>query len=57
VAGIKKGLEVFAVERMTIDPDCGLKTRTIEEAEEKLRHMVAAVGLVRSELGLQHSFS
>lgn len=53
VAGIKKGIDVFGVERMTIDPDCGLKTRTTEEAFAKLSNMVTAVRRVRAELGLQ----
>lgn len=53
VIGIKKGIEVFDVERMTIDPDCGLKTRTTEESFAKLRNMVAAVRQVKVELGLR----
>ncbi len=53
VAGIKKGLEVFDVDKMWIDPDCGLKTRTTEETTAKLRNMVAAVKIVKSELGLK----
>jgi len=52
VSGIKKGIDVFGVEKMTIDPDCGLKTRTTEESFAKLRNMVAAVRQVKSELGL-----
>jgi 5-methyltetrahydropteroyltriglutamate--homocysteine methyltransferase len=52
VAGIKKGIDVFGVERMTIDPDCGLKTRTTEESFAKLRNMVTAVRQVKTELGL-----
>lgn len=52
VAGIKKGIDVFGVEKMTIGPDCGLKTRTTEEAFAKLRNMIAAVRQVKSELGL-----
>ncbi|MCX6831680.1 MAG: methionine synthase [candidate division Zixibacteria bacterium] len=52
VEGIKKGIDVFGVEKMTIDPDCGLKTRTTEEAFAKLRNMVTAVRQVKSELGL-----
>ncbi len=37
---------------MYIDPDCGLKTRTVEEAKEKLAVMVAAVREVREERGI-----
>jgi 5-methyltetrahydropteroyltriglutamate--homocysteine methyltransferase len=51
VAGIRKGMEVFDVEKMMIDPDCGLKTRTSEESFAKLRNMVAAVHIVKAELG------
>ena len=51
-AGIKKGLEVLPPERLYIDPDCGLKTRTWQEAEAKLRVMVQAVREVKQELGL-----
>ena len=35
-----------------IDPDCGLKTRTWQEAEAKLRVMVQAVREVKQEMGL-----
>ena len=51
-AGIKKGLEVLPPERLFIDPDCGLKTRTWQEAVDKLRVMVQAVREVKEELGL-----
>ncbi len=50
VAGIRKGLDVFDADKMTIDPDCGLKTRTTEEAFAKLRNMIAAVRQVKAEL-------
>jgi 5-methyltetrahydropteroyltriglutamate--homocysteine methyltransferase len=51
--GIRRGLEVLPPERLYIDPDCGLKTRTWEEAAAKLRVMVQAVREVRRELGLE----
>jgi len=51
-ANIKKALEVFPVEKVYIDPDCGLKTRSIEEAQAKLKVMVEAVREVRAELGI-----
>jgi 5-methyltetrahydropteroyltriglutamate--homocysteine methyltransferase len=54
---IKKALEVFSLEKVYIDPDCGLKTRTPEEAEEKLKVMVAAVKEVREELGIPDRFN
>jgi 5-methyltetrahydropteroyltriglutamate--homocysteine methyltransferase len=52
VAGIRRGLEVMPPERLYIDPDCGLKTRTWDEAAAKLRVMVQAVRQVRKELGI-----
>ncbi|HEY8498197.1 MAG TPA: methionine synthase [Limnochordales bacterium] len=56
VEAIKKGilaaLEVLDPERLYIDPDCGLKTRTWEEAEQKLANMVEAVRQVKAERGL-----
>ncbi|MDQ7818940.1 MAG: methionine synthase [Armatimonadota bacterium] len=48
--GIRRAMEVIPVEQIYISPDCGLKTRTIEETVGKLRNMVAAARLVRSEL-------
>ncbi len=51
-AGIRKALEVIPAERLFIDPDCGLKTRTWEEARQKLQVMVSAVRQVREEEGL-----
>lgn len=50
---IRKTLEVFPVEKVYIDPDCGLKTRTQKEAEAKLRVMVEAVREVKEELGIE----
>jgi len=50
--GIRRGLEVLPPQRLFIDPDCGLKTRTWEEAAAKLRGMVQAVREVRRELGI-----
>jgi methionine synthase II (cobalamin-independent) len=35
-----------------IQPDCGLKTRTVEEAEAKLRVMMEATAAVKRELGI-----
>ncbi len=48
--GIKKALELFAPEKIYVDPDCGLKTRTPEEAFAKLKVMVEARDEVRQEL-------
>ena len=48
---IRTALEVFPPEQVYIDPDCGLKTRTWEEAEAKLKVMVQAVAEIKSERG------
>ena len=50
VAGIRRALEVLRPEQVSIDPDCGLKTRTWEEAERKLAVIVEAANQVRDEL-------
>ena len=50
LARIRQGLEVVPTEALWIDPDCGLKTRTVEEAIAKLRVIVAAVTRVRAAL-------
>ncbi|HWO56926.1 MAG TPA: methionine synthase [bacterium] len=49
---IKRALTVFDPEQVWIDPDCGLKTRTVPEAIDKLRVMVEATREVKRELGL-----
>ncbi|MBX5465185.1 MAG: methionine synthase [Clostridia bacterium] len=50
--GIYRALEFLPPDRVYVDPDCGLKTRTEEEARRKLEVMVEAVREVRQELGL-----
>jgi 5-methyltetrahydropteroyltriglutamate--homocysteine methyltransferase len=52
-AGIKRGLEILPPDRLYIDPDCGLKTRTWQESAAKLRVMLQAVHEVRQELGIE----
>ncbi len=46
---IKRAIEVIPKEKIYIDPDCGLKTRTTEEAFKKLEVMVGAVKELREE--------
>lgn len=48
---IEQALEVFSPGQVTIDPDCGLKTRTLAEAEAKLKIMVQTVCEIRAERG------
>ncbi|HET6781964.1 MAG TPA: methionine synthase [bacterium] len=48
--GIRKTLKIIPVEQVMISPDCGLKTRTIDETVGKLRAMVEGSKVVRSDL-------
>ena len=50
VARIRRGTGVLPPERVWVDPDCGLKTRTVEETRGKLGVMMAAVREVRKTL-------
>lgn len=50
---IEKALTIFSPSKLFIDPDCGLKTRTVEEARAKLRNMVAATRAVREAHGIR----
>ena len=51
--GIRKGLRHVSKERLLPHPDCGLKTRSVEESEEKCRVVVEATKVVRRELARQ----
>ena len=55
VRGLERILEVIPPERVYVDPDCGLKTRSVEEAEQKLRICVEAAKRVRASLGKRQS--
>ncbi len=48
--GIRKGLRYVAPERLYPHPDCGLKTRTVEEAKAKCGVVVEAARKVRGEV-------
>ncbi len=48
--GIRNGLRHVKAERLLPHPDCGLKTRTVEESVAKCRVVVEAAKLVREEL-------
>ncbi len=45
---LKKGLEVLPRENVWVDPDCGLKTRTVEEAIAKLEEVVSVARTLRN---------
>jgi 5-methyltetrahydropteroyltriglutamate--homocysteine methyltransferase len=51
--GILRTLEILPPERVTVNPDCGLKTRTWDEAAAKLRVMVEATRQVKKERGIE----
>lgn len=50
VGGIRRALKYLDPARVFVDPDCGLKTRTVEEAKAKLANIRAAVDIVKAEL-------
>jgi 5-methyltetrahydropteroyltriglutamate--homocysteine methyltransferase len=50
--GLRRVLELFPANRVWVLPDCGLKTRTIEESEAKLKVMTDAVKDVKREMEL-----
>ena len=50
VDGIRRSLKHIPPDRMFVDPDCGLKTRTVDEAKEKLSNIEQAVEIAKSEL-------
>jgi len=52
-ARILRGAGVLARERIWVDPDCGLKTRTVEESRGKLAAMMAAVRELRGAPALR----
>jgi 5-methyltetrahydropteroyltriglutamate--homocysteine methyltransferase len=51
LARIRRGTAVLPADRIWVDPDCGLKTRTVEESRAKLAAMMAAVRTARADLG------
>jgi 5-methyltetrahydropteroyltriglutamate--homocysteine methyltransferase len=51
-SGIRKALDLLRPEQIFVTPDCGLKTRTTDEARAQLTNMVAAARQVRDEIGV-----
>ena len=47
--GIRRSLKVIPLPQIYISPDCGLKTRTADEAAAKLAAMVEGTRLIRKE--------
>ncbi len=52
VERIERALELFDPQKLYIDPDCGLKTRSVDEAKAKLEVMARSVQAVKAEHGL-----
>lgn len=44
---LREALDAVPTERLWVNPDCGLKTRTTDEVTESLKHLVAAAAEVR----------
>jgi 5-methyltetrahydropteroyltriglutamate--homocysteine methyltransferase len=51
---LRRAAEVIPIERLWVNPDCGLKTRGWSETETALRNMVEAARLMR-EISVQRS--
>ena len=51
--GIRKGLRYVTADKLLPHPDCGLKTRTVEESLDKCRVVVEAARKVRAEVAKQ----
>jgi 5-methyltetrahydropteroyltriglutamate--homocysteine methyltransferase len=50
IQGIRQTMKHIPPERIFVDPDCGLKTRTVDQAKEKLSNIKKAVDVVKAEL-------
>ena len=48
--GLRRSLKLLDPEKVFVDPDCGLKTRTEDEAKAKLSNIRTAVDEVKKEL-------
>ncbi|MDI3314094.1 MAG: 5-methyltetrahydropteroyltriglutamate--homocysteine S-methyltransferase [Mycobacterium sp.] len=48
---LRAALKAIPAQRLWVNPDCGLKTRTIDEATASLQNMVAAAKEVRASAG------
>jgi len=47
-SSLREALKSVPAERLWVNPDCGLKTRTTDEVTASLRHLVTAAKQVRS---------
>jgi 5-methyltetrahydropteroyltriglutamate--homocysteine methyltransferase len=49
---IRASMRVLPIDRLWVNPDCGLKTRKYDEVVPALENMVAAADMVRAEAGV-----
>ena len=49
---LQQALHYIPIERLWVNPDCGLKTRHLPEVTEALRNMVGAAKFLREENAL-----
>ncbi len=47
---LRRAIEALGPDRVWVNPDCGLKTRSYEQVVPALEHMVEAAGKLRAEL-------
>lgn len=47
-ASLREALRAVPAERLWVNPDCGLKTRSTDEVTASLQHLVAAAAEVRA---------
>ena len=52
---IEKAMQYIPIERLWINPDCGLKTRDWPEVEAALRNMVSAARILRERYGAERA--
>lgn len=52
-AGIRRAMKQIPPDKIFVDPDCGLKTRTVEEAKAKLALVAEATHEIKREMGLK----
>ncbi len=52
-AGIRRAMKQIPPDKTFVDPDCGLKTRSVDEAKAKLSVVTRATREVKQELGMK----
>lgn len=52
-AGIRRAMKQIPPDKIYVDPDCGLKTRTVDEAKAKLSLVTRATHEVKQEMGIR----